>query len=76
MEWGVMRGIRKGGNGSVGGTGTDGNIKRKREKSVKRRRREKEKKKRTRTSYWIRHYRCRYTLNSRYAHRGGYEKIQ
>lgn len=28
-----------------GGTGTDGNIKRKREKSVKRRRREKEKKK-------------------------------
>lgn len=45
MEWGVMRGIRKGGNGSVGGTGTDGNIKRKREKSVKRRRCEKEKKK-------------------------------
>lgn len=45
MEWGVMGGIRKGGNGSVGGTGTDGNIKRKREKNVKRRRREKEKKK-------------------------------
>lgn len=34
------------------------------------------KKKRAHTSYWIRHYRCRYTLNSRYAHRGGYEKIQ
>lgn len=35
MEWGVMGGIRKGGNGSVGGTGTDGNIKRKREKMLK-----------------------------------------
>lgn len=76
MEWGVMGGIRKGGNGSVGGTGTDGNIKRKREKMLKEGDARRKKKKRARTSYWIRHYRCRYTLNSRYAHRGEYEKIQ
>lgn len=76
MEWGVMGGIRKGGNGSVGGTGTDGNIKRKREKMLKEGDARRKKKKRARTLYWIRHYRCRYTLNSRYAHRGGYEKIQ